>query len=391
MVDVEDGAVAERVHTHGGCDEGHVVDHRREDADDEVDEEEAGGFGAEGAVEAGGEGSEDTGDLETAHGHEDAEEEEDGGSVDVLESGDCGGQLVAGFLILAADDFGGHPKDGEAEEHAEVGGQMGDGLEDGDEDEGADTHEEDELAQTHGYFDTAVALGGTLDVAFEHGADDEDGDDHADQGGDDGFDDDVDGGHLSANPEHDGGDVADGAPGTASVGGEDDHTGIEPPLFLVGDEFAEEGNHDDGGGHVVEQCGEEEGEDGDDPEEFLLVGGGDLVGDDAEALVVFNQGDDGHGAEEEEDNLCGLAEVLDEVVADESVPSVFGDEGEVAGGGCAAHEGLLAEDEEGPQEGTEGQRCGGFVDFKRMLHCDEEVSDNEYGNKCYYHDCVFLD
>ena len=339
MVDVEDGAVAERVHAHGGGYEGHVVDHRREDADDEVDEEEAGGFGAEGAVESACQGAEDASHFEAGNRHEDAEEEENGGGVDVLEGGDGGRQFVALFLILAADDFGGHPQDGEAEEHAEVGGKMGDGLEDRYENQCADTHEEDETAQVGRNLDAGAAVGGALDVAFQRGADNQYGHHHADHRGYQGLDNDVDGGDLSANPEHDGGDVADGTPGTACIGGEDDHAGIEPTLLAVGDELAQQSHHDDGGGHVVEQGREEEGEDGDDPEQLLLVGGGDFVGNHTEPLVVFNQGDDSHGSEEEEDYLGGLTEVLDKVAADETVP------------GVAVHAGLcnaVAEDEYGP-------------------------------------------
>ena len=120
--------------------------------------------------------------------------------------------------------------------------------------------------------------------------------------------------------------------------------------------------------HIVEQCREEEGEDAENPQQFLLVGGGNLVGDDAEALIVLNQGDDGHGAEQEEHYLGRLAEVLHQMLADEVVPTV-------------AVESWLrdgaAEDEDGPQEGAEGEGRGGLVDFERMLHSDAEVSDYE--------------
>ena len=142
MVGLEDDVGSrDVVHAHGGSHQRHIVDHRREDADDEVDEEEAGGFGTEGVVEATGKATQDAGHLKAAHGHQDAEEEEDGGSVDMLQRGDGGRQLVAFFLIFAADDFGGEPQHGQAEEHAQIGRQMGDGLEDGDENQCGDTHE----------------------------------------------------------------------------------------------------------------------------------------------------------------------------------------------------------------------------------------------------------
>ena len=116
---------------------------------------------------------------------------------------------------------------------------MSDGLEDGNEDESTYTHEEDEFAQMVRNLDTTVAFGGTFDVSFQRGTHDKHRYHHADQRSDDGLDDDVDGSHLATDPQHDGRHVADGTPCTAGVGCEDDHSGIEPALFLVGDKFAQ--------------------------------------------------------------------------------------------------------------------------------------------------------
>ena len=87
------------------------------------------------------------------------------------------------------------------------------------------------------------------------------------------------------------------------VGG-DHHDADEQPAFgAAADQFAQQRYHDDGSGQVVQRGGQEEGQEADDPQQVHALARLDPVSDDLETFVGIDEFDDGHGAEQEEQNL----------------------------------------------------------------------------------------
>ena len=144
---------------------------------------------------------------------------------------------------------------------------------------------------------------------------DEGGDDHRHQGGDEDFLDDPLGGDHSFDPQHDGGDVADGGEGAATVGGDDDECSVDEPVVAVVHQLAEHHDHHDARGEVVEDGREDECHEGDAPQELALVRGGHHVAHKVETAVLVNNLHDGHGTHQEEERLARLAKVLLEYLA----------------------------------------------------------------------------
>ena len=118
------------------------------------------------------------------------------------------------------------------------------------------------------------------------------------------------GGEVVVDPEHGGGNVANGSPHAPSVGRDDDHGAEEAALVLLRDDLSEEGDEDYRDSEVVEDGGEEEGEGADDPEEFLLIVCWNAIRDDREAIVVIDYVDDGGGSKYEVADFTNFAELV---------------------------------------------------------------------------------
>lgn len=359
--------VGNRVHAHAGRHERHVVDDRREQADDARDGEDL----VDVLVEELGHLGQDAGALQRGYRHQDAEEEEDGRHVDVLEHlryAVLDGLLDAALLVV--DDFGEHPHHAQRNHHPHVGGQMGDALEDRHEEQAEDADHEDELAQTGPHALGQAVFGGcglhhrgflAGDVVPGDGRRNGRRDEcrqeeraHERLRGD-----------VAAHPEHDGRHVADGRPCAAAVGRDDDDAGEEPALLAVGDDAPQQHHHDDGGGHVVEHRRHEEGDDGQQPEQLVLVVGGDVVGDDAEASVGVDEVDDGHGTDEVNQNFARVAQMVNQLVGDVRV--------------------VAEEAEDGP-DGSAHEQCDGrLVHLDFVLQRDEGVAYHEEQNHGWNH------
>ena len=314
------GGIGHGIHAHAGGDERDVVDDRREDSDD-------AGYCecfVDVPVEPVGHVGEDSGGLEGSDGHEDSEEEEDRGHVDVLE--DLGDPRLDRLLHVSdapfavADEFGEDPHDSQGDHHAHVWGKVCDAFEQGHEEEAEDSDDEHEFSESGsdvlGIWSWAFVGDGLCVVVCDVPGCDEGWDHDGDHTGDQQVCGEVCGRDIAAHPEHDGGDVSDRGPGSSAVGGDDDHAGEDPAFGFVGDESSEHHDHDDGGGHVVEGCGHEEGNEGDEPEEFSFVSGRDVFGDHGESAIGVDQVDDGHGSDEEYEDFAGIAELVDEFVLD---------------------------------------------------------------------------
>ena len=142
------------VHAHAAGYEWHIIDNGRQHADDAVDDVVVAG---EGFVKTLAEGGENADFLKYGNGHEDAEEEHDGGEV-------YAGQQVADALghgvVLSGvvvEYFGYGPQDAEHQQDAHERRQVGERLEDGHEAEAANAEPED---------DVALALGKLRDIGL---------------------------------------------------------------------------------------------------------------------------------------------------------------------------------------------------------------------------------
>ena len=107
----------------------------------------------EGHVEALAKSGEHTDGLQTSHGHKDAEEEQNGRHVDArqhVSDALLHGSLLLFFLQAGIEHFSNGPKHAEHQQDANERRQMGDALEDRNEDQTAHTQEEDGLALLRG-------------------------------------------------------------------------------------------------------------------------------------------------------------------------------------------------------------------------------------------------
>ena len=158
------------------------------------------------------------------------------------------------------DRICGGPQQTEYQQDAHERGQVGDGLEDGDEDEAADTQPEDDVALYLGKL-TDVSDREVLrlvELALELQAEDDGRDDHRDERGEENLAEHALGGDDALDPQHDGGDVADGREGTAAVGRDDDQGSVDETVLAVLHQLAQYHNHDDGRRQVVEDGRQEE-------------------------------------------------------------------------------------------------------------------------------------
>src|SRR5690606_11391841 len=117
-------------------------------------------------------------------------------------------------------------------------------------------------------------------------------------------------GDLPADPEHGGGDVANRRPGTAGVGGDNHNPYIQPALGAAPYQFAQQRDHHDGGRQVIQHGGEKEGQQADDPQQRNTPARGDAISDDLEAAMGIDKLDDGHRAQQEEQDLGDFAQVM---------------------------------------------------------------------------------
>jgi len=163
------------------------------------------------------------------------------------------------------------------------------------------------LFKGRGDVTNLLLLGGGADnlSAAQGVAGEEQGDDQAGQGGQKNALDNVEGGDLTADPQHGGGDVADRGPGPPGIGGDDDNSGKEEPIFVLVEQFLHQRDHDNGGGEVVEDSAEEKGDKANQPEEGAQFGRLDPGGDDHKSVVGIDNFNNGYSAHEEKDDLGG--------------------------------------------------------------------------------------
>ncbi len=171
--------------------------------------------------------------------------------------------------------------------------------------------------------------------------------------------------HVVVHPEHDGRHVADGRPGAAAVGRDDDHRGAEPTFVAVGNERTQQGDHDDRGGHVVQHGRHEKGDERQQPQEPSLAAHGDAARDDREASAGVDQPHDRHGPDQKDENLARRAQMSGQRVAQASVAAPQG--------------------EQRPQHAAHDERRGRLVDLQPVFEGDAEIAQREDRNHCRNH------
>ena len=204
--------------------------------------------------------------------------------------------------------------------------QMGDGLEDRHKDETAHAEPEDDVALHFGelcHFGFRQILA-FVELSVERILQDEGRDDHRYERRNEDFGEHALCGDDALDPEHDGGDVANGREGTAGVGCDDNQGCIDKPFAAALHEFAQHHDHDDRGGEVVEDGREKEGHKGHAPHQFALGARLEGIANEVETSVGIHDFHDGHGSHEEEERSGSVAEMVLNDLADMADKTIGG-------------------------------------------------------------------
>ena len=178
---------------------------------------------------------------------------------------------------------------------------------------------------------------------------------------------------MIADPQHGGGHVANRRPSPAGVGGDDHDTGEEPALLLVINQLAQQRDHHDGGGQVVQYRREKEGNKTDQPQQRYPFAGADALGNDLEAVVGIDQFDNGHGANQKEQNFGNFAQVLTQFAIDP-----------MGRAGKLWRYVFEAQHQYRPAQHRCENRRRRFVDLERVLKGDAQITEDENNR----HQCI---
>ena len=189
---------------------------------------------------------------------------------------------------------------------------MGDGLEDGYKDETTDTQPEDDVALYFGKL-TDVSDREVLrlvELALELQAEDDGRDDHRDERGEENLAEHALGGDDALDPQHDGGDVANGREGTTGVGCDDDQCSVDQTVLTVLHQLAQYHNHHDRCCQIVEDGRQEERHECHAPQQFALGARLHRVAYEVEAPVGVDNLHNRHGTHQEEQRATGIAQMV---------------------------------------------------------------------------------
>ena len=174
------------------------------------------------------------------------------------------------------------------------------------------------------------------------------------------------GGDLPANPEHGGGHIADRRPGAAGIGGDDDDAGKHQPVFPLIEQALHERNHHDSGGQIVQNGAQKKGSYPDHPHQHRQAGGGNTPRQHLKTVVRVDDLDDGHGANQEKNNLRRAGERFSQLGIDRAR----------LGPGQGVHHPKRARAQQGSRR---------FVDAQRMLKNNSGVGEDKKERECERH------
>ena len=377
------GKVAHRrnvVHAHATGHEGHVVHHGRRHTDEAGDEEVVC---VRHFIQPLAKGGEYAGFLQSGHSQQDAEEEEDGGHVDLPEDArDALLHRAVAVLPAAIEHFCERPKRSEHQEDAHEGGQVGEAVEDGHKEQAAHTETEDAVALDFGELMPRSGLGsfarGRGEFAFEAELQNGGRHNHRNKTGDEDFLDDALGGEAAFDPEHDGGHIADGGESTTGVGGNDDERSVDDAVVVVVHQFAEHHNHHNGGGEIVKHGRKEEGHKGHFPHQCALGAGVENITHEVEPSIGIDDFHHRHGANQEEKGFGHFTQVLAQDVGGDKGGNTLARGFEV---GQVKLRDVVSSTEgvEHPAGDSHEQSDGRFVDFQPVFEGDAEIAQHKNG------------
>ena len=224
-------------------------------------------------------------------------------------------------MEIAVEDLRHRPQRAEHQEDADKRRKVGDALEDGNEEQTADTDPEHDLALSlREVALVLLALAIVLDghqLPLEMILEDESRENHGDKAGEEDLADHASGSDKTLVPQHDGRHVANRRERATRVGGNDDQRGVDDAVVLVGDKLAEDHDHDNTGGQVVKNRREDERQESNTPQELTLAARVHDALHPVEAAVLIDHLDDSHGSHQEEQSRRGTTEVALDDTADE--------------------------------------------------------------------------
>ena len=217
-------------------------------------------------------------------------------------------------MQTAIEHLGSSPQHTQNQEDAYEWRQVGNALEDRNEDQTANTQPEHSLALT--FCEVAyrsILLGRNLrhhEFALQHGLKDEGWNHHGNHRWDEDLGNHTSCGYQSLVPKHDGGNVADGRESATRVGCNDDKRGIYHTVLVVGNELTQNHNHHDTGSQVVEDGRKEEGKEGYAPQQSTLRLCLHHLANPVESAILVYYLYDRHGSHQEEEGRCSIAKVF---------------------------------------------------------------------------------
>ncbi len=315
--------------------------------------------------------------LQTGHGHQNAEEEQNRGHIDARQH--IRHALLHGtflfFLFQAGVEHLCHrPEHAQHEQNADERRQVGNRLENRHENQSAHTEEENRFAlagRKLAGLETLRLLLGEGQFALQRERQDVGRNHHRHERRQENLHNHARRRNHALVPEHDCRHVADGREGAARIGCNHHQGSVNQAVFLVADELPENHNHHNRRGQIVEDGRQDERHEGDAPEQFFLARGLQHVAHKIKAAVLINEFHDGHRAHQEEQCGRGGAEVSFNLLAhDEGFPLANG-RSQIL---CRINH------EERPADDKHQQRNGRLVHFRYTFDGNAEVADDESGD-----------
>ena len=262
------------IHSHTACHERHVINNRRQHADDARDEVV---IALESHVETLAKRGQHADGLQTSHSHQNAEEEQNRGHIDArkhIRHALLHRPFLFFFLQIGIENFRHRPQNAQNEQDADERRQMGQRLENRHENQAAHTEEENHfplfLSEFAGLKTMCLVLR-ERQFSLQRERQDIGRNHHRNERRDENLHNHARSRNHALVPEHNCCHVANRRECTARIGRNHHQSGVNQPVFLVADEFSQNHNHHNRGREVVENRRQDEGHKRDAPQQCFFA------------------------------------------------------------------------------------------------------------------------
>ena len=319
--------------------------------------------------------------LQTANGHQNAQEEKNGAHVYARDDAHDALLRLTGTFVLGlvtVEKLGGQPQCAQHQQNANERRHVCDTLEDGHENQAAHTQPEHRLALPLGQALMHRSCIGTghrgYHVALEVTGQNVSGKNHRHDGGDEQFLNNTRRRDEPLVPQHDGSDISDRRKRATGVGRNDDERGIDDAVFMVVYQLAQNHHHDNGRRHIIQDGREEESQNRDAPQQGAFAFGLQQIAHEVETTVLVHRLYNNHRAHQKEQGSGSTAQV--------SFDDGTGRSGYATGRDTDKIAGIKHIKSPRGDEHQQGHSC--LVDLGHSFQGNTQVSENEYNDnsKC---------